>query len=120
MAAKRNPFHRIRLVYRRSSTLLKCVVLATILLSTAALVILRTSIQAEKSQQAQLQEQAAQGHAFISCCFCNQLQIRQLETTQIYYCIVLEVRSPKSGHPQSESVACLSPSSWEPQAFLSL
>ena len=60
MAAKRNPFHRIRLVYRRSSTLLKCVVLATILLSTAALVILRTSIQAEKSQQAQLQEQAAQ------------------------------------------------------------
>ena len=60
MAAKRNPFHRIRLVYRRSSTLLKCVVLATILLSTAALVILRTTIQAEKSQQAQLQEQAAQ------------------------------------------------------------
>ena len=60
MAAKRNPFHRIRLVYRRSSTLLKCVVLATILLSTAALVILRTSIQAEKSQQVQLQEQAAQ------------------------------------------------------------
>ena len=60
MAAKRNPFHRIRLVYRRSSTLLKCVVLATIILSTAALVILRTSIQSEKSQQAQLQEQAAQ------------------------------------------------------------
>ena len=60
MAAKRNPFHRIRLVYRRSSTLLKCVVLATIILSTAALVILRTSIQAEKNQQAQLQEQAAQ------------------------------------------------------------
>ena len=60
MAAKRNPFHRIRLVYRRSSTLLKCVVLATILLSTAALVILRTSIQSEKTQQAQLQEQAAQ------------------------------------------------------------
>lgn len=60
MAAKRNPFHRIRLVYRRSSTLLKCVVLATILLSTAALVILRTSIQSEKAQQAQLQEQAAQ------------------------------------------------------------
>ena len=60
MAAKRNPFHRIRLVYRRSSTLLKCVVLATILLSTAALVILRTSIQSEKAQQVQLQEQAAQ------------------------------------------------------------
>ena len=60
MAAKRNPFRHIRLVYRRSSTLLKCVVLATIILSTAALVILRTSIQSEKSQQAQLQEQAAQ------------------------------------------------------------
>ena len=60
MAVKRNPLRHIRLVYRRSSTLLKCVVLATIILSTAALVILRTSIQAEKSQQAQLQEQAAQ------------------------------------------------------------
>ena len=60
MAAPKKPLSRIRLVYRRSSTLLKCVVLATIILSTAALVILRTSIQSEKSQQAQLQEQAAQ------------------------------------------------------------
>ena len=48
------------------------------------------------NQKAHLQEQAAQGRALISCCFCNQLQIRQLETTQIYYCIVLEVRSPNS------------------------
>ena len=42
--AKRNPFHRIRLVYRRSSLLLKILVLVTILVSTAALLVLRSSM----------------------------------------------------------------------------
>jgi len=60
MNGKNNPFSHIRLVYRRSSTLLKCVVLAAIVLSTAALIILRVSIQTAQGQQADLQEQAAQ------------------------------------------------------------
>lgn len=60
MTAKKNPFRHIRLVYCRSSLLIKCVVLAAIVLSTAALVILRVSIQTEQSQQAELQQQAAQ------------------------------------------------------------
>ncbi len=60
MAAKSNPFSRIRLVYRRSSPLLKCVVLATIILSTAALIVLRISLQSAKDRQAELQAQAAQ------------------------------------------------------------
>lgn len=60
MAAKNNPFSRIRLVYRRSSPLLKCVVLATIILSTAALIVLRISLQSAQDRQAQLQAQAAQ------------------------------------------------------------
>lgn len=58
--ANNNPFRHIRLVYRRSSTLLKCVVLATIVLSIAALIVLRISIQTTTDQQADLQQQAAQ------------------------------------------------------------
>ena len=60
MATKKHPLRNIRLVYRRSSTLVKCVVLTAILLSTAALLILRITIQNEQSKQAELQLQAAQ------------------------------------------------------------
>ena len=60
MATKKHPFRHIRLIYRRSSTLVKCVVLAAIILSTAALLILRTSIQAAQDRQQVLQQQAAQ------------------------------------------------------------
>ena len=60
MNKKRNPFSHIRLVYRRSSTLVKCVVLVTIVLSTVALLSLRISIQTAKKQQADLKLQAAQ------------------------------------------------------------
>ncbi len=60
MNAKRNPFSHIRLIYRRSSALMKCAVLAAIVLSTAALIALRISIQAEDAQQEQLHLQAAQ------------------------------------------------------------
>ena len=60
MEAKKNPFRHIRLIYRRSSSLVKCVVLVTILVSTLALVVLRISIQTENGKQNDLQSQAAQ------------------------------------------------------------
>ena len=58
MNKQNNPFRHIRLVYRRTSPLVKCVVLAAIVLSAAALIMLRMSIQESKQQQAQLQKQA--------------------------------------------------------------
>ena len=58
--AGKNPFSHIRLIYRRSSTLVKCAVLSAIVLSTAVLIVLRISIQSAKGQQADLQQQAAQ------------------------------------------------------------
>ncbi len=58
--AANNPFRRIRLVYRRSSTLLKCVVLTAIVLSAAVLVTLRFIIQDFQAYQQQLAQQAAQ------------------------------------------------------------
>lgn len=60
MSRKTHPLSHIRIVYRRSSTLVKCVVLAAIVLSTAALIILRASIQTAQGQQSDLHEQAAQ------------------------------------------------------------
>lgn len=60
MNKKRNPFSHIRFVYRRSSTLVKCVVLVTIVLSTVALLTLRISIQSAQKQQEDLKQQAAQ------------------------------------------------------------
>ena len=57
MGAKRNPFSHIRIVYRRSSVLLKCAVLTAVVLSIAALTIIRISIQNTKSVQQQLQSQ---------------------------------------------------------------
>lgn len=56
----KNPFSHIRLIYRHSSPLVKCVVLVTIVLSTLALIVLRISIQSNQGQQADLQYQAAQ------------------------------------------------------------
>lgn len=58
MNKQNNPFRHIRLVYRRTSPLVKCVVLAAIVLSAAALIMLRMSIQQSKQQQADLQQQA--------------------------------------------------------------
>ena len=60
MNARKNPFSHIRLIYRRSSTLVKCVVLAAIVLSTVALITLRISIRAEQKKQEQLHLQQAQ------------------------------------------------------------
>ncbi len=59
MAADRNPFRRVRLVYRRSSTLLKCVVLATIVFSTLALLTLRFAILDAQKQSQALRTEAA-------------------------------------------------------------
>ena len=59
MAGCSNPFSRIRLVYRRSSTLLKCVVLTAIVLSTVALLTLRISIGQEKEKAEAFRAQAA-------------------------------------------------------------
>ena len=56
--ARRNPFHRIRLVYRRSPLLLKILVLVTILASAAALLALRASIQGYQQQRQALYTQA--------------------------------------------------------------
>lgn len=58
MANKRKPFGRIRLVYRRSSPLIKCVVLLTLVICTAALLTLRVSIRSARAQTEQLRNQA--------------------------------------------------------------
>ena len=54
------PFQRIRLVYRRSSLLLKILVLVTILVSAVALVALRIAISNYRQQSQVLQSQAVQ------------------------------------------------------------
>lgn len=56
---RNHPFKNIRLVYRRSSILVKSVVLATLVLSIMALVVLRISIQSNQGKQADLHHQAA-------------------------------------------------------------
>ena len=56
---RKNPFSHVRLVYRRSSMLIKSMVLVTLVLSIMALVVLRISIQSNQGQQAELQYQAA-------------------------------------------------------------
>ena len=59
MAQKQKLFHRFRLVYRRSSTLVKCVVLASIVLSAVALFAIRASILNAKQEEEDLRAQAA-------------------------------------------------------------
>lgn len=60
MTQKPKLFHRIRLVYRRSSTLLKCVVLASILLSAVALIAIRASILDARQDEEKWRQQAAE------------------------------------------------------------
>lgn len=57
--ARPNPLRRIRLVYRRSSTLVKCVVLTTLVLCTLALLLLRKEILDTKHQLQDTREKAA-------------------------------------------------------------
>ena len=56
--AKLSPFHRIRLVYRRSSLLLMILVLVTILASAAALLALRWTLLGYQQQSQALYSQA--------------------------------------------------------------
>lgn len=58
MAAKTHPFRRIRLVYRRSSLLSKCALLAALVLCTACLLTLRFQLTAEQAKQEQLRAEA--------------------------------------------------------------
>lgn len=67
MTNSSNPFSRIRLVYRRSSPLLKCVVLGCIVLALVALLVIRAQIlqaqeikEAERAEAAQLEQENAQ------------------------------------------------------------
>ena len=53
-----NPFQRIKLVYRRSSMLLKILVMVTILVSAAALIVLRIAVSNYQQQSQVLQSQA--------------------------------------------------------------
>lgn len=55
----KKPFRRIRLIYRRSPLLVKCVVLAAIVLSTAALLAMRMAITQANAQTDALRQQAA-------------------------------------------------------------
>ena len=59
MAMKKGPLARVRLVYCRSSILVKCVVLATIVLCTVTLLTLRASILNNQAQADALRDQAA-------------------------------------------------------------
>jgi len=59
MAAPKKSRPKFRLVYRRSSTLLKCVVLAAIVLCTVCLMLLRGQILEEKAEAERLRSQAA-------------------------------------------------------------
>lgn len=59
MANEKNPFRHFRLVIRRSSPLLKCVVLAAIILSTVALLTLHFSIRHTQQETQLLRSHAA-------------------------------------------------------------
>lgn len=59
MAKKMRFFDRFRLVYRHSSLLLKCIVLATIILSVAALTVLRIGILQYQERTEMLRSEAS-------------------------------------------------------------
>ncbi len=60
MDKSKNPFSRIRLVYRRSSPLLKCVVLATIVVCTATIITLNAAIREVQARTETLRTMAAE------------------------------------------------------------
>ena len=59
MSPKQHPLLRIRLVYRRSSTLLKCALLGMLLVCTLALMVLRIALLDAKEKTEDLRNQAA-------------------------------------------------------------
>lgn len=58
MEKQNHPFSHIRIVFRRTSPLMKCVVLTLIVACTVALISLRAGHQQEAQRQADLREQA--------------------------------------------------------------
>ena len=60
MAKFENPMSNIRLVYKRSSRLIKCVVLCAIVLSTVTLLTIQIQLQSAQARRDALQNQAAQ------------------------------------------------------------
>lgn len=58
MAAGKNPLTRIRLVCKPSSLAVKCIVLAALVLSTAALLLLRGAVSDAKQQQEAMRQEA--------------------------------------------------------------
>lgn len=60
MAENRNPFTAVKLVYRRSRTLTKIVVLVAVVLSMAALLTLHSAIRTTEDSAEDLRFQAAQ------------------------------------------------------------
>ena len=60
MASQNNPFSRIRLVYKRSKTLTKVVVICAIVLSMAALLTIRQQLLDTQALKDSLNDKAAQ------------------------------------------------------------
>lgn len=58
MSNKNGLFGNVRIVFRRTSPLVKCVVLATIVLCTVALISLRTAINDSKEREAAYTQKA--------------------------------------------------------------
>ena len=60
MDKQNHPFSHIRIVFHRTSPLVKCVVLTLIVAGTVALIALRANIQQDRQRQADLKQQALQ------------------------------------------------------------
>ena len=60
MDKQNHPFSHIRIVFHRTSPLVKCVVLTLIVASTVAIIALRANIQQDRQRQADLKQQALQ------------------------------------------------------------
>ena len=60
MSKKNHPFSHIRIIFRRTSPLMKCVVLTAIIACTVALVAITKNIQQSKDRRADLEQQAIQ------------------------------------------------------------
>ena len=58
MKKQNRPFSHIRFVFRRTSPLVKCVVLTLIVACTVALISLRINIQKDRQRQEDLKQQA--------------------------------------------------------------
>lgn len=60
MKKKRNPLSRIKIVFRPSSPVVKIVLLAVVLMSIGALILLNSAIKKQEAEQARLRQQIAQ------------------------------------------------------------